>query len=199
MTAMGNVLQYRPPKAREETTAIMGMVIFLASWAMLFAALFFAYAFIRAKATAWPPEGVEALSWRLPAINTAILALSSALIHWGVRAMRRGSLRALAPALLGAVLLGALFLALQTYLWLSLNASGLRPSTGGPYTSVFYGLTWLHAVHVAVGLVGMAVVARRAFAGEFSAARYLPVRLWGMYWHFVGVVWVLMFVSIFLM
>lgn len=198
MDAMGNVLRYRPPRAREETTALMGMVIFLASWAMLFAALFFAYAFIRTKAAAWPPEGMPALPRMLPAANTAILAFSSLLIHWGVRSMKEGQ-RALGPALSGAVLLGALFLALQTYLWLSLNANGLGPSTGGPYTSVFYGLTWLHAVHVAVGLVGLAVVARRAFAGEFSAARYLPVRLWGMYWHFVGVVWVLMFVSIFLM
>jgi heme/copper-type cytochrome/quinol oxidase subunit 3 len=199
MGAMGDVLQYRPPKARAETTAVMGMVIFLSSWAMMFASLFFAYAFVRTKSPTWPPDGLSPLPRLLPAASTVVLGLSSLLLQRGIKIVKASAPGSLWRSLLGAVLLGVLFLTLQTYLWLTLYAGGLKPSSGGSYTSVFYGLTWLHALHVVVGLVGLAVVARRAFAGEFNAARYLPVRLWAMYWHFVGVVWLLMFVSVFLL
>ncbi|HEX4621943.1 MAG TPA: cytochrome c oxidase subunit 3, partial [Myxococcaceae bacterium] len=100
-------------------------------------------------------------------------------------------------ALLGAAVLGAAFLASQGALWHSLASQGLRAATGGPYASVFYGFTWVHAAHVLVGLGGLGRVAWQAFRGEFSAARFLPVRLWAMYWHFVGVIWGLMFVTVF--
>jgi cytochrome c oxidase subunit 3 len=199
MVAMGEVLPYRPPKAREETTAYLGMVIFLASWAMLFAALFFAYGFVRSRSLAWPPQDLPVLPKLLPLVNTGVLGLSSGVLQFGARAIGRGGSRQLRMALLGALLLGALFLGLQTWLWVSLYGEGLRPENGGPYGSVFYGLTWLHGIHVVVGLLGLAWVYCRAHAGAFSAARHLPVRLWAMYWHFVGVVWALMFVSIFLL
>lgn len=198
MGAMGELLPYQPPRAREESTSLIGMVIFLASMAMLFASLFAAYAFVRARAEAWPPAGVPALPWRLPAANTLILALSSLAVQRGVTSVRRGRAAALGPSLLAALGLGAAFLTLQTYLWLTLGAGGLLPETGGAYASVFYGLTWLHAAHVAVGIVGLAAVAKRALGGAYSAARFLPVRLWALYWHFVGAVWLVMFVSIFL-
>ncbi len=198
MVAMGEVLPYRPPRAREETTAYLGMIIFLASWAMMFAAMFFAYGFVRARSIAWPPPDVPELPIALPALNTLVLCASSASMQYGLAAIRRGASRTLGWALLSTVGLGALFLGLQVSLWLRLYGKGLRPETGGPYGSVFYGLTWFHALHVIVGLVALAVLCGKAFAGTFSAARYLPLRLWTLYWHFVGVVWTLMFVSIFL-
>jgi len=196
---MGEVLPYRPPKAREETTAYLGMVVFLGSWAMMFAALFFAYEFVRSRSVAWPPPDLPELPWGAPAVNTLVLAASSVAIQLGLRFIREGSPRKLAAALLGTLALGALFLALQVMLWSRLYAQGLHPETSGPYGSVFWGLTGFHALHVAVGLGGVGVLCHRAFAGAFSAARYLPVRLWALYWHFVGAVWVLMFISIFLL
>lgn len=198
MVAMGEVLPYRPPRAREDTTAYVGMIIFLASWAMMFAAMFFAYGFVRARSAAWPPPDLPELPIGLPALNTLVLLASSASQQYGVLAIRRGSSRNLGWALLCTVGLGTLFLALQFSLWLRLYEKGLRPETGGPYGSVFYGLTWFHALHVAVGLAALSVLCAKAFKGRFSAARYLPVRLWSLYWHFVGVIWALMFASIFL-
>ena len=197
MGSVGSLLPYRPPRAREETTAFVGMVIFLASWAMMFAALFFAYAFVRTHATSWPPVGVPRLPWILPGLNTALLALSSGLLQWAVVRLQRGL-----PAtrlLLATIGLGALFLALQLFVWTTLHAAGLNMQAGGPYASVFYSLTGFHALHVAVGLVGLGSVWRKAAAGRLGAARQLPLRLWTMYWHFVGIIWALMFVSIFLM
>jgi cytochrome c oxidase subunit 3 len=197
MSAMGDVLPYRPPSAREETTAWLGMVIFLGSWAMLFASVFFAYGFVRSHLDAWPPEDLPRLPVLWPLVNTGFLAGSSALLQWGVVSTRRGAVGRLGWSLLGAWVLGAAFLASQALLWRALAAQGLQASAG-PYASVFYGLTWLHAAHVLVGLLGLGLVCRRAFRGEFSAARFLPVRLWTMYWHFVGIVWAVMFVTVFL-
>jgi len=194
---MGDVLPYRPPQQRDDTTAWLGMVIFLGSWAMLFAALFFAYGFVRTHVAAWPPVDVPQLPVGWPLLNTALLAASSAALQLGVTALRRGSTRWLGPAIAVAALLGLAFLASQLGLWRDLYLAGLKPNTGGSYASVFYGLTWLHAVHVAVGIFGLAWVCGRAFRGAYSPARHLGVRLWTMYWHFVGIVWGLMFVSIF--
>ncbi len=198
MVAMGEVLPYRPPGAREETTAYVGMVIFLASWAMMFAALFFAYAFVRARALAWPPPDVPELPVGLPGLNTLVLIASSAAFQYGLLAIRKGESRRLTWALIATVGLGTLFLGLQLSVWVRLYAKGLHHEGSGPYGSVFYGLTGFHALHVLVGLVGIGLLCRKAWAKAFSAARYLPVRLWAMYWHFVGIVWALMFVSIFL-
>src|SRR5712692_9335115 len=103
MVAMGAVLPYRPPRAREETTAYLGMIIFLGSWAMMFAALFFAYAFARARADVWPPPDLPRLPLAVPGFNTLVLAASSAAIQWGALAIRRGDAKKLGWALLAAL------------------------------------------------------------------------------------------------
>jgi len=198
MGAMGDVLPYRPPRAREESTAYLGMVIFLASWAMMFASLFFAYAFVRSRSPIWPPLDVPVLPVRLPLLNTVVLGASSAALQYGVWAIARGRAKWLGLNLLCALFLGIVFLVLQAVLWTRLYAQGLQPSTGGPYSSVFYGLTWFHGLHVLIGLIGLAWVYRKLRLGGISPARHLPLRLWAMYWHFVGVIWALMLVSIFL-
>ncbi len=198
MHAMGELLRYRPPRAHDETTAYLGMVIFLASWAMMFAALFFAYGYVRSRALVWPPPDLPLLPIALPFANTLVLGVSSAVLQFGSWSIARGSNRRLVWALGLTTALGILFLALQMVLWSRLYREGLRPSSGGPYGSVFYGLTCFHALHVAVGLGGLVWLWRKARLGTLSAARHLPLRLWTMYWHFVGVVWALMLVSIFL-
>src|SRR3981081_4014911 len=113
MTAMGEVLPYRPPRAREETTAYLGMVVFLGSWAMMFAALFFAYGFVRTRSVAWPPADLPELPWGTPALNTLVLLPSSTSLQYGLRGIRAGASKKLGRALLLTVLLGSVFLALQ--------------------------------------------------------------------------------------
>lgn len=196
---MGEVVRYRPPRAREETTAMMGMILFLGAWAMMFAAIFLAYGFMRARLVSWPPAGVPPLPWKLPLGNTLLLALSSASYQVGVREMRLGRTGRSWPLLGAAALLGAGFVALQVVLWRELWAGGLEPGSAGAFSSAFYGLTWLHAAHVVVGVFGLGFVAVRALLGAYSPARFLPLRLWGLYWHFVGAIWALMFVAVFVL
>ena len=197
--SMGDVMRYRPRQSREEATSSMGMVIFLGSWAMLFAAMLFAYGFVRARLPAWPPEGVPPLPWRLPLGSTLVLALSSFAYQQGVRRVRKGRVAGTWPWLAGASFLGAAFLALQTVLWMSLVEGGFLPGSAGAFSSVFYGLTALHALHALVGVAGVSYVAVQSFAGAYSPARYLPLRLWGLYWHFMAAVWLVMFITIFVL
>ncbi len=164
-----------------ERTALLGMIIFIASWAMLFAGLFFAYGLLRLRAPAWPPADLPRIPTTLPALATAVLALSSL-------ALVRGRGRRRSPAI--AAVLGAGFLALQITVWRDLASAGLLPQAG-PFASAFFGLTVFHALHVAVGLVALTVL----------AARPAPValRLWTLYWHMVGIVWGIIYLLVYLL
>lgn len=194
--SLGQLVEYRPTEARKNFTSYLGMIVFLGSWAMMFAALFFSYGMVRARASAWPPAGLPKLPLLLPAFNTLVLAGSSAMLQAALRSLRRARLRGVAPLLGGAAAFGAIFLGLQLQVWLAAANAGLTPDTG-TYASVFYGLTWFHALHVLVGLVALVFLTIRAARGAYSAPHHLPVRLWALYWHFVGAVWLLMFVSVY--
>ena len=182
------------PARHRETTALLGMSVIMASWAMLFAALFFAYGLTRVRAVAWPPADLPRLPLLLPALATVAIGLSSAALLWA----RRQSLRARAAAGVGVALAGAgAFLAAQLLVWQAMFAAGLRPAAG-PYASVFYGLTAFHALHVAVGMVGlMIVLARLLLAGPAHAG--LGLRLWALYAHMVGVLWALIYLGVYLL
>jgi cytochrome c oxidase subunit 3 len=163
----------------------------------MFGALLFMYFGVRARAVTWPPPGVPRLPVGLPALNTVVLAASSAALWLGVRALRRGNRRALAPWVGAAAALGAVFLGLQFVVWRDLWQQGLLPSNG-TYGSVFYGLTALHALHVAAGLVVLLVVLARALRGTYTEHNVVRVRVGAMFWHFVDAVWLVMFVSLYL-
>jgi len=194
---MSQVIAYRPRHAAEEETSHLGMVIFLASWAMLFAGLFFSYGLIRLALPAWPPPDLVPLPRAVPALNTLVLLASSGCLQFALVSLRRGRATRAGPALIAATALGALFLVLQVHVWQQVYAAGLRPQ-GGPYPSVFYALTIFHALHVVVGLFALAALSYFALRGVYGAARHLPVRLWALYWHFVGAVWVVLYVSVYL-
>ncbi len=195
---MGAIVPYPPPRARQEWTAYLGMVIFLGSWAMMFGSLFFAYGMVRARAVAWPPPDQPELPLGLPGLNTALLAASSAVLQLGVHWLKLGKMPRVGPAVAASLALGALFLSLQVVTWRSLFDEGLTP-TSGPYPSVFYALTCFHALHVLVGIFALAWLCRGVFVGKYTAARFLPVRLWTLYWHFVGAVWAIMFLTVYVL
>jgi len=184
------------PAVRGAFTAYLGMVVFLASWTMMFASLFFAYGLVRSRATAWPPLDQPPLPLVLPGLNTLVAAASSAALVLSLQAFRGGNRRAGARLVALAALLGAAFLGLQVSVWTSLWSAGLQPDTG-PYASVFFALTGFHALHVLVGLLALGWLAARAFRGAYGPAHDTPVRLWTMYWHFVGAVWLLLYLAVY--
>ena len=182
-----------PPPSGDQATARLGMVLFLASWAMMFGSLFFAYGVLRLRLTSWPPPGAPALPLAVPLLNTAVLVTSSLALERSLRLARRG----LEPGagqrwVLAAVGLGLVFVGLQAGLWWSLLREGLAWGRG-TMAGVVYGLTVFHAAHVLVGLAGLGAV--------WGAARprLLPWGAWTTYWHFVSVVWLVMFLILFVL
>jgi len=170
--------------ARDEETATIGMAIFLGAAAMLFAALFFAYAVMRAQAPAWPPAGQAPLPRGALAGNTLLLVAASLVLR-GARAAARRDEAARARARAWAALgLGAAFLAAQALVWRSLVSAGAGPASG-IYGSVFFAISGLHALHVLGGLVALGLVAGRGALGRLAAC--------ALYWDFVFIVWLVFF------
>jgi cytochrome c oxidase subunit 3 len=186
---------YRLRRTDDEVTSYVGMVVFLGSWAMMFAALFFAYAMVRARAPVWPPADQPPLPLLVPGLNTLVVVASSAVVALAVRDTAHGRRPRAARALAAGAALGAVFLALQAAVWIDMWRGGLLPS-GGPYASVFYALTTFHALHVLVGLTALAALALRARAARHPSRS--AVRLWGMFWHFVGALWCALYVAVYL-
>jgi cytochrome c oxidase subunit 3 len=185
--------QYRLRRSDDEVTSYIGMIIFLASWAMMFAALFFAYGVVRFRAPFWPPPDQPRLPILLPGLNTVVIAASSAAVASAVRASALGRSRRAFVGLGAGAVLGAVFLLLQFVVWMNLWRAGLLPSSG-PYASVFYALTAFHALHV---LVGLAALTRLALRERVQRTTRTAVRLWGMFWHFVGAVWLVLYLAVY--
>lgn len=182
--------------AHRSGTAFLGMVIFMGSWAMLFAGLFFAYGIVRAGTHAWPPTDLPSLPLGWPGVATAALVLSSVALQGALSQARQNS-KQVGALTLAAFAAGVVFLNLQISVWRQLWTLGLRPETG-TYASVFYGLTVFHALHVAVGLVALLFLSVQSLRHRYNASFHIPLRLWTLYWHMVGVVWVLMYVLLYL-
>ena len=178
-------------------TALVGMLLFIASEVMFFGGLFATYFNARASAPgAWgPPEGAHELDLPLAAVLTAILVASSFTMQFGVWAIRRGDtgkLRMWTAITLG---LGILFLAGQLYDYSQLGFG----IADGVFGTVFYTLTGFHGAHVFGGAVGLTIVLARAMRGQFSARNHVAVEAVSIYWHFVDVVWIGVFSTIYLL
>jgi cytochrome c oxidase subunit 3 len=184
------------PHAKEDFTSYLGMIIALGSWGIMFAGLFFEYAGARITAPVWPPPGVPQLPVLLPLVNTGVLLVSSVTAHRGLDAIRRAKPDEMRAFLGITIFLGALFLGLQYTLWQSVARSGLHLDSG-TYGSIFYALTTFHALHVLGGIV--ALLTLLVLGARYTAHSHRPVRMCTMFWHFVDLVWLVTFVTVFVL
>jgi len=191
-----------PPEANQSSRIdrqVLGILIFIVSEVMLFGAFFAAYFFIRVIANeggVWPPEPFE-LPVAVAGVNTAILVSSSFTMHWALEAIRRDNHTALKAGLAVTWLLGATFLFIQINEYVHIGFSG----RDGAFGSIFYGLTGLHGAHVFVGLLLLTFANVRAFRGHFGpkAEDHLGVEISGIYWHFVDVMWIIVFTAVYIL
>ena len=170
-----------------------GVVFLIATEASLFAYLLFSYFYLGSIARgAWPPPGPPELRLALP--NTFVLLASSGTMWWAESGVRRGSQGRLRVGLLITIVLGVAFLAVQM---IEYHHSHFGPRTDA-YGSLFYTITGFHGAHVAVGLLMLLVVMVRAWLGHFAPGRHLAITNTAWYWHFVDVVWLAVFTSLYL-
>ena len=180
------------------SSSLLGMVLFIASEIMFFGGLFGAYFTIRSAATQWPPPDTPHLSAPYAAILTTILVASSVTMQFGVWAIRKNNQRRLILWLAVSLLLGAIFLCMQALEYVNLIEEGLTLSSG-VYGSTFYTLTGFHGAHVAGGAAFILIVLLRARSGQFTARYHDTVEMASYYWHFVDVVWLGLFSTIYLL
>ena len=178
-------------------TALLGMLLFIASEVMFFGGLFATY--FNARATVgpgnWHPPEPGHLDLPLAAALTAILIASSFTMQFGVFAIRRGNARALRMWTAITLVLGVLFLMGQLYDYSQLGFG----IADGPFGTTFYTLTGFHGAHVFGGVVGLTIILARTLRGQFSARNHVAVEAVSIYWHFVDVVWIAVFSTIYLL
>jgi len=177
-------------------TPLVGMLLFIASEVMFFGGLFAAYFNARAiHAGEWaPPVGapeLEMLPIALPI--TIILLASSFTMQFGVWAIRRGDQRAMRSWTLLTLVLGLAFLIGQIYDYTTLGFG----ISDGAFGTVFYTLTGFHGAHVFGGAVGLTILSARAAQGQFSRQNHVAVEAISIYWHFVDVVWIALFSTLY--
>jgi cytochrome c oxidase subunit 3 len=180
------------------SSSLLGMVLFIASEVMFFGGLFGAYFTIRSAAPRWPPEGTPHLTTLYAAVLTAILVSSSVTMQFGVWAIRRNDSRRLMLWLAVSLLLGLCFLAGQANEYRMLIEEGMTLSSG-VFGSTFFTLTGFHGAHVAGGAAFILIVLLRARSGQFTARYHDTVEMASYYWHFVDVVWIGLFSTIYLL
>jgi cytochrome c oxidase subunit 3 len=197
-TAHAEAHAAHPPLAHKSSRVdaqLLGILLFIVSEAMLFGSFFTAYFFIRAvQGGPWPPEPFS-FPVNVATMNTIILVSSSFTMHYALHSIKRGNRVGLQVGLLTTFVMGVVFLGTQINEYFK---AGFAVSDGA-FASVFYGLTGLHGAHVFVGLTLLAIMNIRTKRGHFSPEAHMGVECAGIYWHFVDVMWIIVFSTVYVL
>jgi heme/copper-type cytochrome/quinol oxidase subunit 3 len=224
---MSHAAVMQPPRGRELGAGVysekLGMWVFLGSEVMFFTALIGSYIILRfGNPGAFGAPGAV-LNVPVTAVNTFLLICSSVTMVKAFAAASEGNLRQMRLYLLATTLIGASFVGVQAYEYLHLIHAGFLPSgiregshlaeraaagelglgstdpaVAGVYGSTFYTMTGFHGFHVTCGVVCMSFVTFRAFRGRYTAEDHRGVEVIGLYWHFVDLVWIILFTIVYL-
>ena len=189
---------------QQKEASSFGMWLFLATEILFFGGMFCCYTIYR---SAYPVAfGIASnhLGLMLGAVSTVILICSSFTMACGVTSAATGQRKALVTFLSLTILFAVAFLAIEMWEWHMLYEEGLMPGFNFTYKEtdpshvqlffcLYFSMTGLHASHVTIGIVLLAVMAFRAFGGAFGPQYYTPIELSGLYWHFVDLVWIFLF------
>ncbi|MBK5231929.1 MAG: heme-copper oxidase subunit III [Thermoleophilia bacterium] len=189
-----------PPEANQSARidrSVLGILLFILSEVMLFGAFFAAYFFLRVVVSpdTWPPVGVE-LPVLVAGINTVVLVSSSFAVHYALEAIKHDNHRGLKLGLGITWLLGATFLFIQINEYIHI---GFSPRDGA-FGTIFFSLTGLHGAHVFIGLLLLTFANIRAWRGHFGPEQkdHLGVEVPGIYWHFVDIMWIIVFLAVYI-
>ena len=184
----------------------LGMWIFLLSEVMFFTSLIGSYIILRfAHPDHWTEPGVI-LNVSLTAVNTFLLICSSVTMVKAFAAIEQGDQKGLKLWLLATILIGAMFVGIQAFEYVHLVHEGFVPNFaayaaegGNLYGATFYLMTGFHGAHVSIGVLCLCFVLFRAMKGAYTSESYGGVEIIGLYWHFVDLVWILLFTIVYLL
>jgi cytochrome c oxidase subunit III len=187
-----------PPEAHRSSRIdpqMLGILLFIISEAMLFGSFFTAYFFIRVVQNEDFPPAPFDFPVVVASVNTAILVSSSFTVHYALHSIKNGNRRGLQVGLATTFLLGSMFLFTQVNEYVKAGFS----ISDGAFASVFYGLTGLHGAHVFVGLTLLAIMNVRTWRRHFTPEAHMGVECAGIYWHFVDVMWIIVWSTVYLL
>ena len=193
------------------TSGIWAVILFISTETMFFGALFTTYFFLLGRLPAWEPifqrcvDACEKPTWHsqtdifgitlpLVAINTIALVSSSLTMQLAVNAIKKGDRKRLRNWLIPTIVLGAIFITGQGYEYTRL---GFLPDNG-VFAGVFFTLTGFHGAHVSVGVLVLLSMFVMSTQGRLTEEHSLAVELAGLYWHFVDIVWIVIFTLVYL-
>ncbi|MCG3205550.1 MAG: Cytochrome c oxidase subunit 3 [Elusimicrobia bacterium] len=180
-----------PPAIPDMSPGKCGMWIFLVSEIMFFTGLIGSYIVLRLGSGSWPnPWAV--LNIPLLTINTTVLLTSSLTMVLAVSAIEQNDSKGAARQLLFTALLGMLFLVIKVFDYLHMIHQGFTISSD-LFGSCYYLLTGFHGLHVLSGVILMVYLWKKTKADSFSSENYVRIESSGLYWHFIDVVWVILF------
>jgi cytochrome c oxidase subunit 3 len=196
--------------AQQKDASALGMWIFLVTEIMFFGGLFLVYVVYRGRYPDAFGAASRTLNATIGAINTAVLLCSSFTMVMAVRAGQLGRRKAIIVFLILTLILGFVFLGVKAYEWnekfqehhvpgLSFHMEGASEQGQAQlFFSLYFAMTGLHALHMAIGAGLLSVLLWQAGRGRFSAAYYTPIDMVGLYWHFVDIVWIYLFPLLYL-
>lgn len=176
-----------------------GVILFIVSEVMFFLAFFWAFfwaslAPVPEIGSVWPPQGIEVLSpWEVPFLNTLILLSSGASVTWAHHAIICGNRHETINAMILTIALAILFTALQGFEYVNATFS----ISDSIYGATFYMATGFHGLHVLIGTMALAVMLVRIVLYHFTKQHHFGFEAAAMYWHFVDVVWLFLFISVY--
>jgi cytochrome c oxidase subunit 3 len=188
----------------ENETQTLGMWTFLATEVLFFGGLFLPYIVYRTSYPQAFDHAAQALNVTIGTINTAILLTSSYFMALAVDAVRAGKKNQAVRHLLLTAALGFIFLILKAYEYDDDIHKNLLPSAGDlPQVSrlfyfLYYTMTGVHALHLTIGIIAVAVISKRTFQGRYTSEKHAPVELTALYWHFVDVIWIFLYPLLYL-
>jgi cytochrome c oxidase subunit III len=196
--AHGGSEHHGPPAAHKSSRVdapLLGMMLFIISEVMIFGAFFTAYFFIRiAEGNPWPAPGTT-LPIPVAGVNAAILISSSFTLHWAEKSIKNGNRFGLKAGIFSTLMLGCTFEFIQINEYANI---GFAPQDHAQQT-IFYSLTGLHGAHVFIGLCLLLFVTIRAFRGHYSPEEHKGVGIPGIYWHFVDIMWIIVYTTVYIL
>jgi cytochrome c oxidase subunit III len=173
---------------------LQGFLLFLVSDCVLFSSFIFAYLYLRNSGQGWPPPGIPRLDVPFAAWNSVLLFGSGATMHYALENWKHNNFMKYMLCLIATIILGAGFLGGQGYEYTNLIVNHhITWSGSGIFGASFFTLTGMHGFHVFLGVCYLTVLLMQSAAGVYQGQKHFGITAGTLYWHFVDVIWVLLF------
>jgi len=169
---------------------LSGFLLFMVSDLVLFSSFIFAYLYLRNSGQGWPPPGVSRLDTTFAALNSVVLFGSGATMHFALENWKHGKFMKYTGWLIATIVLGVWFLAGQGWEYAHIHAGW---ANSGIFGASFFTLTGMHGFHVFCGVIFLTILLLQSVQGKYTDQKFFGLTAGTIYWHFVDVIWVVLF------